>query len=65
MTVVYEKNPDQMNIFLRLIYFLVVGWWLGALWLIVAWILSVLILTLPIAVLMYNRTGAVMTLHRN
>lgn len=49
----------------RTLYFLVVGWWFGLVWLVAAWLVGLLILTLPVSFLMYNRTGGVMTLQRH
>ena len=63
-TIVRASTIAQRPIWVRAIYFVLVGWWLGAVWLGVAWICSVLIVTLPVALLMYNRIGAVMTLLR-
>jgi uncharacterized membrane protein YccF (DUF307 family) len=48
----------------RVLYFVFVGWWFSAFWIAVAWLLAVLIVTLPFAVMMYNRLPAVTTLHR-
>ena len=48
----------------RALYFVCVGWWFSAIWIAAAWLLSVLIVTLPFAVMMYNRLPAVTTLHR-
>jgi len=41
-----------------------VGWWFGSFWSVLAWLLCVLVLTLPLGVMMYNRLPAVMTLRR-
>lgn len=49
----------------RALYFLLIGWWFGAVWLVAAWAIGLLIITLPITFLMYNRTSAVMTLQRH
>ena len=48
----------------RVLYFILVGWWFSAFWIAIAWVLAVLIVTLPLAVMMYNRLPAVTTLHR-
>jgi len=48
----------------RALYFILIGWWFSALWIAGAWVLSVLLITLPLAVMMYNRLPAVTTLHR-
>jgi uncharacterized membrane protein YccF (DUF307 family) len=57
-------SPEQHPLWIRAVWFLLVGWWLGAFYLSVAWGLCVLIIPLPIGVWMFNRVGAVMTLLR-
>ena len=57
-------NVEQRPMWLRAIWFILVGWWFGALWMAVAYVLCVLILTLPFGLAMFNRVGAVMTLLR-
>jgi uncharacterized membrane protein YccF (DUF307 family) len=49
----------------RALYFLLIGWWFGAVWLGAAWLIGNLIITLPVTFLMYNRTSTVMTLQRH
>ena len=49
----------------RAVYFLVIGWWFGAIWLALAWLIGLLIITLPLTFWMYNRVSGVMTLHRH
>jgi uncharacterized membrane protein YccF (DUF307 family) len=48
----------------RTVYFIVVGWWFGAVWSVIAWLLCVSLVGLPFGVMMYNRLPAVMTLRR-
>jgi uncharacterized membrane protein YccF (DUF307 family) len=59
-----EARVAQRGFLLRAVWFIVVGWWLGALWSGAAWVLCVLIVTLPLGVMMYNRLPAIMTLRR-
>jgi uncharacterized membrane protein YccF (DUF307 family) len=54
----------QLDIGPRVVWFILVGWWLGAIYVTVAWFLCVIIITLPIGLYLYNRIGAVMTLLR-
>jgi len=49
----------------RTTYFILVGWWFGAVWLYVAWLLGILVITLPLTFWMFNRASGVMTLHRH
>jgi uncharacterized membrane protein YccF (DUF307 family) len=64
ITYITETTVPQRQFWKRSIYFVLVGWWFGAFWSALAWVLSVLILTLPLGVMMYNRLPAVMTLRR-
>ena len=48
----------------RLLYFLLIGWWLSLLWANAAWLLSITIIGLPIGILMFNYLPAVTTLMR-
>ena len=59
-----NQRPEQINMLIRMIYFLFVGWWLGFMWLGIALVFMATVIGLPIGLLMINRTGAVMTLSR-
>ena len=57
-------SADQLPLWIRAVWFVLVGWWLGAFYISLAWALCVLIVTLPIGLWLFNRIGAVMTLLR-
>ena len=57
-------SPEQHPLWIRAVWFIFIGWWLGALYLSVAWGLCVILIGLPIGLWMFNRVGAVMTLLR-
>lgn len=57
-------RPEQLPLWIRAIWFLFVGWWLGGFYMSVAWALCVILITLPIGLWMFNRVAAVMTLLR-
>ncbi len=59
-----DGTAEQLPWWVRGIWFVLVGWWLGAIYLAVAWFLCVIIITLPIGLWLMNRVGAVMTLLR-
>lgn len=61
---VTESTVAQRGFLGRAAYFIVIGWWFGAFWSALAWLLCILLLTLPLGVMMYNRLPAVMTLRR-
>lgn len=64
--VVYIRGGTvpQRPMWLRALWFVFVGWWVGAIYLGIAWFLSVILITLPIGLYLFNRVGAVMTLLR-
>ena len=64
VTYVRGGTVPQLPMLVRALWFIFVGWWLGALYSGFAWFLCVIIITLPIGLWLYNRIGAVMTLLR-
>lgn len=65
ITYVELGNERQRPWYQRLAYFLLIGWWFGAVWLVFAWAISIFIITLPLTFWMFNRASGVMTLHRH
>ncbi len=61
----YERSIPQHPFLIRAIYFVLVGWWLSALWLTAAWALCTMIIGLPFGFWMFNRVPAVITLARS
>jgi uncharacterized membrane protein YccF (DUF307 family) len=59
-----EERVPQRPFILRAIYFVLIGWWLTALWVEVAYLLTVSIIGLPFAFWMFDRTPAVLSLQR-
>lgn len=64
VTYVRGATVPQLPMLVRALWFIFVGWWLGAIYSGFAWFLCVIIITLPIGLWLYNRIGAVMTLLR-
>ncbi len=58
-TIVAKKNPGCL---VQLVWFALVGWWLGQAWIAVAWFLAATIIGMPLAVLMLNRLPEVIAL---
>lgn len=60
-----QATIPQRPWYARLVWFVLIGWWLGAIWLTIAYALCLLILTLPLGLMMIDRTPGVITLQRN
>ena len=64
VTYVTGVKEKQLPTIVRALWFILVGWWLGGLYVALAWALCAIIITLPIGLWLFNRVGAVMTLLR-
>lgn len=58
-TIMAKKNPGCL---VQLVWFALVGWWLGQAWIAVAWFLTATIVGMPLAVMMLNRIPEVIAL---
>jgi uncharacterized membrane protein YccF (DUF307 family) len=63
-TLVEHSKLKQQPWYIRFVWFLLVGWWASAIVMVVGWVLVVLILTLPIGLMLYNRVPFVASLYR-
>ena len=59
------SGAQQVNFFIRALYFLFVGWWAGLAWSYIAYVMFVFILTIPIGVMMLNMLPTVITLRKH
>ena len=64
MTVMTEHGRPQSGLLVRAAWFLLIGWWLSAIWMFGAWLISVTVIGIPIALMMYNRTPFIASLYR-
>jgi uncharacterized membrane protein YccF (DUF307 family) len=61
---VIERDVPQAPFLLRALYFLLIGWWLSAIWIAIAWALCASIVGMVIGFWMFNRTAAIVSLAR-
>ncbi len=64
LTIKVSRTPQYPWV-IRLLYIVLIGWWWGAIWLSIAWMLGILIVTLPISIMMIDRSPAMVSLQRN
>jgi uncharacterized membrane protein YccF (DUF307 family) len=65
VTYVTEQTAHQRAWWKRAVYFVLVGWWAGAIWSGLAWLIQLTIIGIPVTLMMYNRLPAVVTLRRH
>jgi uncharacterized membrane protein YccF (DUF307 family) len=61
---VIERDVPQLPFLLRALYFVLIGWWLSAIWIAIAWALNASIIGMVIGFWMFDRVPALITLAR-
>jgi uncharacterized membrane protein YccF (DUF307 family) len=60
-----SRGAEQFPFLLRVVYFILIGWWLSLIWTVVGYVMMILPFTWPIGFAMFNVIGFVTTLRRN
>ena len=61
---VLQRDVPQAPFLLRAIYFLLIGWWLSALWIALAWALCASIIGMVVGFWMFDRVPGIISLAR-
>ncbi|NLI76809.1 MAG: YccF domain-containing protein [Candidatus Riflebacteria bacterium] len=61
---VFRGEPEQWPLLARILWLVLIGWWLSLIWINVAYLFSVTILGLPVGFWMFNRLPGVIFLTR-
>jgi uncharacterized membrane protein YccF (DUF307 family) len=61
---VVKRSVPQFPLLLRALYFILIGWWLSAIWMAIAWALHISIIGMFIGFWMFDRVPTLITLSR-
>jgi uncharacterized membrane protein YccF (DUF307 family) len=61
----YERiATEQSGLLIRLLWFVLVGWWASLAWMVASYLLMLTIICIPLGLMMINRLPFVFSLHR-
>ena len=60
-----SRGREQFPFLLRVVYFVLIGWWLSLIWTVVGYLMMVIPFTWPIGLAMFHVIGFITTLRRN
>jgi uncharacterized membrane protein YccF (DUF307 family) len=55
-------SASSAGLIVRIVYFVLIGWWVSLLWMELAWLAALMVIGLPLSFQMFERVGTVMTL---
>ncbi|MCL4507777.1 MAG: YccF domain-containing protein [Chloroflexi bacterium] len=55
-------RQNRPGCLIQLLWFVLVGWWVGQLWIAVAWFLAATVIGIPLAVMMFNKLPDIIAL---
>jgi uncharacterized membrane protein YccF (DUF307 family) len=55
-------TPNNVHFAVRVVYFVMIGWWLSLLWMQLAWLVGLTVIGLPVANMMFEQVGLITTL---
>jgi uncharacterized membrane protein YccF (DUF307 family) len=59
------REAPETNILIRIVYFLLIGWWLSGVWMVLAYLACLSIFLLPIGFWMFDLTPTIVSLKRS
>jgi uncharacterized membrane protein YccF (DUF307 family) len=59
------RGAPQLPLIVRAIYFILIGWWLAAIWIEVAYALCAIIIGLPLGFWMFDKVATILTLRQD
>lgn len=58
------RRPHQRNLLIRAVWFVLFGWWASLMWMAIAYLFTISIIGIPVAIWMYGKLPAIVSLYR-